>query len=258
MDRLAARDVIRAQMVVRRFLTPTPLYSYPALNQVCNAEVYVKHEKVLHAVGLGLDTDLKIGRVSLEDVYHLARQADRPDAEAIFISCTGLRTIGILDRLEHDLGKPVVSANQASFWDCLRLAGVPDRIAGYGQLFGSIRSREQGSHHRNAGRILRGRRSHEANWSVRIRAHCRDPVRVAWGGPSSSHNPGLLRKLQSWIRPSSYRTSSRSWSKREDGYARRENVGSENALSCPRHTAWCPPRRRVMAVGRHVTTVAGV
>ena len=100
--------------------------------------------KVLNAVGLGLDTDLKIGRVSLEDVYHLAKQADRPDAEAIFISCTGLRTIGILDRLEHDLGKPVVSANQASFWDCLRLAGVPDRIAGYGQLFGSIRSREQG------------------------------------------------------------------------------------------------------------------
>jgi threonine dehydratase len=44
MDQLAARDVIRAQMVVRRFLTPPPLYSYPALNQVGNAEVYVKHE----------------------------------------------------------------------------------------------------------------------------------------------------------------------------------------------------------------------
>ena len=37
--------------------------------------------KVLNAVGLGLDTDLKIGRVSLEDVYHLAKQADRPDAK---------------------------------------------------------------------------------------------------------------------------------------------------------------------------------
>jgi hypothetical protein len=37
-----------------------------------------------------------------------------------------------------------------------------------------------------------------------------------------------------------------------------ENVGSENALSCPRHTAWCPLRRRVITVGRRVITVGGV
>jgi hypothetical protein len=37
-----------------------------------------------------------------------------------------------------------------------------------------------------------------------------------------------------------------------------QNVGSENAPSFPRHTAWCPPRRRVMTVGRHVITVGGV
>lgn len=91
--------------------------------------------KVLNAVGMGLDHDRTIGQVSLEQVYHLAKGGDRPEAEAVFISCTGLRTIGVLAALEHDLRKPVVSANQASFWDCLRLAGVPDRISGYGKLF---------------------------------------------------------------------------------------------------------------------------
>jgi maleate isomerase len=91
--------------------------------------------KVLNAVGMGLDHDRTIGRVTLEEVYHLARRGDRPEAEAVFISCTGLKTIGVLETLEHDLGKPVVSANQASFWDCLRLAGISDRITGYGRLF---------------------------------------------------------------------------------------------------------------------------
>jgi maleate isomerase len=91
--------------------------------------------KVLNAVGMGLDHDRTIGRVTLEEVYHLARRGDHPDAEAVFISCTGLKTIGVLAALEQDLGKPVVSANQASFWDCLRLAGIPDRITGYGRLF---------------------------------------------------------------------------------------------------------------------------
>ena len=91
--------------------------------------------KVLNAVGLGLDHDRTISRVSLEEVYHLARRSDHPDAEAVFLSCTALKTIGVIEALERDLGKPVVSANQASFWDCLRTAGVADRVAGYGRLF---------------------------------------------------------------------------------------------------------------------------
>ncbi|MGH7265633.1 MAG: maleate cis-trans isomerase family protein [Candidatus Rokuibacteriota bacterium] len=99
--------------------------------------------KVLTALGMDLDHDRTIGRVTLEEVYHLARRGDHPDAEAIFISCTGLKTIGVLAALERDLGKPVVSANQASFWDCLRLAGIPDRLTGFGGLF-DLRSPEPG------------------------------------------------------------------------------------------------------------------
>ena len=90
--------------------------------------------KVLNAVGLGLDHDRTISRVPPEEVYHLARRSDHPGAEAIFISCTAFKTIGVIAALEQDLGKPVVTANQASFWDCLRTAGLGDLITGYGRL----------------------------------------------------------------------------------------------------------------------------
>ena len=42
--------------------------------------------------------------------------------------------VGILDALERDLGRPVISANQASLWRCLRLSGVHATISGYGSL----------------------------------------------------------------------------------------------------------------------------
>lgn len=90
--------------------------------------------EVVAALGLGLTTDPAIGGVSLATVCELARRGDRPRAEAIFISCTNLRTIGALAALEAELGKPVVSAIQASFWDCLRLAGVDLPVAGFGRL----------------------------------------------------------------------------------------------------------------------------
>lgn len=89
---------------------------------------------VVHAEGLGLAEDHAIGAVDLGQVYALARRGDRPEADAVFISCTNLQTIGVLEALEQDLGKPVVSAVQASFWDCLRRAGVGEAVPGYGQL----------------------------------------------------------------------------------------------------------------------------
>ena len=56
------------------------------------------------------------------------------EAEALFISCTGLRVSSVIARLESALGKPVVTSNQALAWDCLRLAGCAEKVTGYGQL----------------------------------------------------------------------------------------------------------------------------
>lgn len=58
-----------------------------------------------------------------------------PSIEALFISCTALRSAGLVERVEDCIGRPVVASNQALSWDCLRLAGDTRLVPGAGQLF---------------------------------------------------------------------------------------------------------------------------
>ncbi len=79
----------------------------------------------------------KVGDVDIFDpevVLELGKRVDRPEAEAIFISCTNLRAAAIIDRLEKETGKPVVTSNQATFWACLRELGINEPIPGAGRL----------------------------------------------------------------------------------------------------------------------------
>ncbi len=77
---------------------------------------------------LGLKGD--IFRVSPGTVYRLVRAADCEDAEAIFISCTNLWTREVLSTLEHELGKPVLSANQVTVWAALKAVGAKGEVPG--------------------------------------------------------------------------------------------------------------------------------
>jgi maleate isomerase len=67
--------------------------------------------------------------------YAVGRQADRPEAETVFLSGTGMPTLAMLQALEDDLGKPVLSAASAMMWHALRVAGVRCSRPGYGRLF---------------------------------------------------------------------------------------------------------------------------
>jgi maleate isomerase len=69
-----------------------------------------------------------------ERAYAVGRQADRPDAEVVFLSGTGMPTLAMLQVLEDDLGKPVISAASAMMWNALRIAGVGSPLQGYGRL----------------------------------------------------------------------------------------------------------------------------
>ena len=75
--------------------------------------------------------------VRMEDVETLAENIDSPSAEAIFLSCADMATLGIIDKLEKKLKKPVVTSVQATFWASLRTAGIKDQIEGCGQLLKS-------------------------------------------------------------------------------------------------------------------------
>jgi maleate cis-trans isomerase len=71
-----------------------------------------------------------------ERAYSLARAADTPEAEVIFLSGVGMPTIEVLDALERDLRKPVISSVAAMMWHCLKIAGVEPLVPGYGRLLG--------------------------------------------------------------------------------------------------------------------------
>jgi maleate isomerase len=69
-------------------------------------------------------------------LYEWARSHVPPSAEAVYIGGNGFRAVGAIDTLEQDLGRPVLTANQAAFWHALRLSGARAPVVGYGQIFG--------------------------------------------------------------------------------------------------------------------------
>ena len=81
----------------------------------------------LYGLGMGFEQEI-------EPLYAQIRTACPVDADAVLIAGTGFRCVGLLDALERDLRRPVISANQASLWHCLRLYGVHGPISGYGSL----------------------------------------------------------------------------------------------------------------------------
>jgi maleate isomerase len=60
---------------------------------------------------------------------------DLRDAEALFVSCTNLPALSIVDKLEKKLNKVVLSSNQVLIWDTLQTIGKNNSIQGFGKLF---------------------------------------------------------------------------------------------------------------------------
>lgn len=92
--------------------------------------------EVVYEKGLGISDTIEIAKISPGTVYRLGKEAlaKAPEADALFLSCGNLRTIEILSTLEKDMGKPVISSNQALLWSALRMVGVNEPIHGFGSL----------------------------------------------------------------------------------------------------------------------------
>lgn len=91
--------------------------------------------EVTGITGLELEPNLEIGSQSPSTAYRLAREIDDPAADAVFISCTNFRTFEIVDRLERDLEKPVITSNAATLWAALDRLGVDASAIELGELF---------------------------------------------------------------------------------------------------------------------------
>lgn len=104
-------------------------------NQVVGAFLGRHGIDVLNAVTFDILSGYAMARLSPKDIYDAAILANTEEAEAIFISCTGLCVSPILDDLERAVGKPVVASNQALAWQCCETAGVHRTDRRGGQLF---------------------------------------------------------------------------------------------------------------------------
>jgi maleate cis-trans isomerase len=69
-----------------------------------------------------------------EEIFRFAVENCRPEADALLCSCTDWRALEVVDRLEQRLGKPVITANQATIWLVARELGIDGPINGFGSL----------------------------------------------------------------------------------------------------------------------------
>lgn len=91
--------------------------------------------EVLHLDSHGIYTAAEVGRLKLDEVIEMVRNADLPEAEAILVPDTAMHSLEWIDDLERAVGKPVLTANQVTVWEGLRIGGGMTKLAGLGRLF---------------------------------------------------------------------------------------------------------------------------
>ena len=82
----------------------------------------------------GIESDFDIGKVDQNYLFEVLSKIDLKDADALFVSCTALPVLPIIDKLENKLDKIVLSSNQALIWDTLQNIGEKNSIKGFGKL----------------------------------------------------------------------------------------------------------------------------
>ncbi len=110
----------------------------PYLDEINTVEAEFLVQKgfnILDIQGLNLETGIEFGQVTPAYWKEFAVQIDQPEADAVFLSCGGIRALEVAQEIEQIIGKPVITSNQAQFWSCLRRAGISDALTGFGQLF---------------------------------------------------------------------------------------------------------------------------
>ena len=82
-----------------------------------------------------ITNDLDIGKVDEDYLYKTLLEMDLGNADCLFISCTALPALSIIEKLEKKLNKVVLSSNQVLIWDTLQSIGKKSSIDGFGKLF---------------------------------------------------------------------------------------------------------------------------
>ena len=99
------------------------------------ADYFARHGfDIASFICLGLDDDREMARITPASLVDLASEAMAPEADALFISCTAVRAALAAPAIEAAIGRPVVTSNQATAWNCLRLCGDETARPEFGRL----------------------------------------------------------------------------------------------------------------------------
>ena len=128
---IAALDHLKARHIV--LLTPYP----EPIHRAIAGYLASRGLDIVAQAGLGIPVDRDITDYRPEGLREQILRLDRRGADAIFVSCTSLRIAALIGEIESTSGLPVVTSNQALAWHCLRLAGRPANLAGFGRLLTS-------------------------------------------------------------------------------------------------------------------------
>jgi maleate isomerase len=100
---------------------------------------YFKNEKIeiSELSYFDIASDLDIGKVDPQHLFDVLIKQDLSNSDALFVSCTALPVLSIINEIEKKLGKVILSSNQTLIWDTLKQVNNQNRVDGYGVLFNS-------------------------------------------------------------------------------------------------------------------------
>ena len=98
---------------------------------------YFKDEKIeiSELSYFDIASDLDIGKVDPQHLFDVLVKQDLSNSDALFVSCTALPVLSIINEIEKKLGKVILSSNQTLIWDTLKQVNNQNKVDGYGVLF---------------------------------------------------------------------------------------------------------------------------
>ena len=98
---------------------------------------YFKNEKIeiSELSYFDIASDLDIGKVDPQHLFDVLVKQDLSNSDALFVSCTALPVLSIINDIEKKLGKVILSSNQTLIWDTLKQIDNQNKVDGYGVLF---------------------------------------------------------------------------------------------------------------------------
>jgi len=120
------------KMNVKKIAVFTP---YPeSVNKTISEYLIKKNINVTSFSTFNLDLDVDFARVDPKYLSEILTKSNINDADALFVSCTALPALEIIDEVEKKINKPVFSSNQTLIWDTIRSVGYKSSVEGYGKL----------------------------------------------------------------------------------------------------------------------------